>query len=171
MISIAQFGIGAVIAAAIAGAFSIIGMIVAKEHKVSEFRRDWLESLRSEIARYIAHVNLFVSIMKYSNSDEDTVTEFRLEMIAMSEAATMIRLKLDEADEDAIAFLQDMSNIESEILAGNEGAIEAISRHEALLVKRSRALLRRQWQRVRDGEPPLTVGPQPTTLPQTVSAW
>lgn len=42
--------IGALMAALIAGLFSYLNMIAAKENKVSEFRQEWINELRNEIS-------------------------------------------------------------------------------------------------------------------------
>ena len=46
--------IGVITAALIAGFFSLLNLIVSKEQKVSEFRQQWIDSLRQELADHIA---------------------------------------------------------------------------------------------------------------------
>lgn len=47
---------GVLLAGAIAGWFSILTLILSKEKSVSKFRQAWIDSLRSDISSYIAHV-------------------------------------------------------------------------------------------------------------------
>lgn len=46
--------LGAIIAALLAGFFSFVSLVSAKENKVSEFRLDWINGLREEIAEFTA---------------------------------------------------------------------------------------------------------------------
>jgi len=46
---------GTIIAAVIAAIVSLLGLIISKETKVSEFRQAWIDSLRAEIAAVITH--------------------------------------------------------------------------------------------------------------------
>lgn len=48
--------LGAVTAALIAAVFSFLNLVIAKEQKVSEFRQQWIDALRSDIAQYIAGI-------------------------------------------------------------------------------------------------------------------
>ena len=44
----------AILVAFVAGAFSLLGLTVAKENKVSEFRQAWIDALREDIAEFVA---------------------------------------------------------------------------------------------------------------------
>ena len=56
----AYFALGAIFAALIAGFFSYLNLIISKESKISEFRQDWVDHLRTEIGNYAASVNAFI---------------------------------------------------------------------------------------------------------------
>src|SRR5580704_6453073 len=45
---------GALLVAFVAGAFSMLGLIISKEQQVSGFRQSWIDSLRSDIATLVA---------------------------------------------------------------------------------------------------------------------
>lgn len=52
MIDISQsilIPIGVITASIIAGLFSFVSLIMSKEQKVCEFRRDWIEAFRAEV--------------------------------------------------------------------------------------------------------------------------
>jgi hypothetical protein len=49
-------GVGAIIAASITGTVSFINLITSKDQKTSEFRQEWINSLRDDIAEFLAHV-------------------------------------------------------------------------------------------------------------------
>src|SRR5947208_1351430 len=46
---------GAFLVAWIAGAFSLLGLIISKEQKVSEFRQSWIDALRNDLGLLVAH--------------------------------------------------------------------------------------------------------------------
>lgn len=48
--------IGAIVAALVAGFFSVLSLIVSKEQKISEFRQQWIDSLRQELSDHMAAV-------------------------------------------------------------------------------------------------------------------
>jgi len=48
---------GTIVAAVIAAIISLLGLIISKENKVSEFRQAWIDSLREEIAAVITHAH------------------------------------------------------------------------------------------------------------------
>lgn len=52
-----DISIGAIGAALIAGIVSLLGLIISKEQKTSEFRQTWVDSLRSEITSYLTSFN------------------------------------------------------------------------------------------------------------------
>ncbi len=47
---------GAILAAVIAGAFSFLSLVMSKEQKVSEFRQDWINSLREDICKFVSAI-------------------------------------------------------------------------------------------------------------------
>jgi hypothetical protein len=44
----------AFVVAWVAGAFSLLGLLISKEQKVSEFRQAWIDALRADIAALVA---------------------------------------------------------------------------------------------------------------------
>ncbi len=52
---------GTIIAAVIAAVISLLGLIISKENKVSEFRQAWIDSLREEVAAIITHGHVVYS--------------------------------------------------------------------------------------------------------------
>jgi hypothetical protein len=55
MFGLPDQAVGAVAAALIAGLISLLGLIISKEQKVSDFRQAWIDALRSDIAAVITH--------------------------------------------------------------------------------------------------------------------
>ncbi|HBZ2528766.1 TPA: hypothetical protein MG510_23905, partial [Klebsiella pneumoniae] len=63
---------GAIIAALIAGFIAFIGMVIAKENKISEFRQEWIKELRGNIAKLF---RLYGMLRKDSGLTPDERTE------------------------------------------------------------------------------------------------
>lgn len=65
--------IGATLAALIAGFFSYVNLVSAKENKVSEFRLAWIDGLREEVASYTAGIQdlAFMERMRTNWTDAD----------------------------------------------------------------------------------------------------
>lgn len=57
---------GAVGAALIAAIVSLIGLILGKEQKTSEFRQEWINSLRAEITQFVTNVTAISDQVKRS---------------------------------------------------------------------------------------------------------
>lgn len=53
---------GTIIAAIIAAVISLLGLLISKENKVSEFRQAWIDALREEIAEVITHAHSFTAL-------------------------------------------------------------------------------------------------------------
>lgn len=153
--SISQLGLGAALAASIAGIFSTLGLIISKEQKISDFRREWIEDLRVGIASFMGNANLFLSLHEYSTDDltnSEVLKMFREEIVAMYAASSRVRLKLDKNDPLAAPVLEAMRAIEALTRNPTSPSIEQIADHEEELVRHSRVLMRREWKRVREGE-------------------
>lgn len=69
--------IGAVLAALIAGLFSVLGLVASKENKVSEFRLAWIDGLRNEVAEYTSGIQELVRIERAREyvDDEEVATQ------------------------------------------------------------------------------------------------
>lgn len=63
---------GAITAAIIAGAIAFVGMVVTKESKISDFRQEWINDLRTKIAELIS---IFDVISKESDFSADEKNE------------------------------------------------------------------------------------------------
>ena len=73
---IPDVAIGAVTAALIGAIISLVGLIVAKESKVSEFRQSWIDALRSELSAFLTNANSVVSSKKIDFKSDKERLEF-----------------------------------------------------------------------------------------------
>lgn len=65
-----DISIGAVGAALIAGVVSLLGLIISKEQKTSEFRQAWVDALRSEITAYLTSFNAIADAVGVTYKDQ-----------------------------------------------------------------------------------------------------
>ncbi|WP_157986112.1 hypothetical protein [Teichococcus vastitatis] len=150
-----QLGFGAILAAAIAGSFSILGLIISKEQKISDFRREWVEELRADIARFMANATFIFAVMDSSTSDiteAQALTVLRAEIVAMFEASSRIHLKLDSTDPVTAPILATLREFEERVQSATPLSPATLGVLERRLVEQSRVLMRREWHRVRNGE-------------------
>ncbi len=66
-------------AAIIGGFFSLITLISSKEQKVSEFRQEWINSLRESVSSYVASLYYLSTLYKHY-LDQDPKKQNRFEM-------------------------------------------------------------------------------------------
>jgi hypothetical protein len=155
MMQIPDAAIGAVIAATITALISLLGLIISKEVKVSEFRQKWTDDLRSELAELVSHI-LFIALRydtkKTGETDSDVFLELKSEYLAINKVVTQIRLRLnpdEPANESILSAIQD-----SEELISSPGLdLEALDDVEKRLVTAAQASLKKEWRRIKSGEP------------------
>lgn len=64
-------GIASVIAAIIAAAVAGVGLVITKENKTSEFRQDWIDGLRNELAELMEY------FLRLRNCSSDEIISIR----------------------------------------------------------------------------------------------
>lgn len=149
--------LAAVSAALIAGYFSFVTLINSKEQKTSEFRQNWIDSLRQEIAEFTSSV-YFVKFY-YQQGAKNTDAEFikGLEQIhnkyASACAAILIRVNAAEKNKRLKVindeFLRALSDVQNFVNAAqyNEAATGC-----AVIIDKAKPLLKEEWRRVKAGE-------------------
>jgi predicted PurR-regulated permease PerM len=143
--------VGAVVAALIAGLVSLLGLIVSKEQKVSDFRQAWIDALRNNVASLIAHANV---IQSYRGDIKSTLTEswrdIRSDFVGINETAGRIQLRLNPGEPESQRILDTIASIELVVSPG--GNFEELNRLEQRLVDETNTVLRNEWRRVKAGE-------------------
>lgn len=153
MLTLPEGAIGAIVAAFIAGIVSLLGLIVSKEQKTSEFRQAWIDALRSEISMLISHANaIHGASVAGSASLRDAWTDMRTDFVGINEAAAKIRLRLNASEESSRAILQTVEEIERALAPGNAIHHEELNKIEKRLVDKTTIVLKREWERVKRGE-------------------
>jgi len=145
--------IGAIVVATIAGLISLLGLIISKEQKVSDFRQAWIDGLRSEISALISHANAIhgSAIARPSDASQAWAT-VRPDYVGINEAAANIRLRLNPKEEPSIAVLNTVAELEALLASGATIEHTRLNSLEKELVSRTQIVLKQEWIRVRSGE-------------------
>ncbi|MDH1211736.1 hypothetical protein N5C38_11815 [Pseudomonas chengduensis] len=153
----------AIAAAAIAGSFSYLNLITAKESKVSEFRQQWIDALRASIAEYLSAFS-YISILYKHFSEKDGEKKDRFEMakevqdtysrVNRSYNDIILRINAAESDPEGQklndAFLAALAQTREHYNRGRY--MEAFRACDAVR-DAGKPLLKFEWKRVKRGEP------------------
>jgi len=151
--------VGAIIAALIAGAFSYFNLITAKESKVSEFRQQWIDALRQEIATYVSRIR---TLMALGVSDESSNTETNLELLKERSrlheealaAYSAIHLRINKNEVDKYAkglndeFIKALEDAQEDFEFGDNDLKLGLKE----VISKAAPVLKHEWNRVRAGE-------------------
>ena len=160
--------LGAIIAAVITGILSVLGLVISKEQKTSEFRQQWIDSLRIEVAELLACVEAIrlygaaqrvASNMQHARGYEQLTVESR--RIAgeldcktkenIKEATRLcyqIRLRVNPEEHRAIIDIFDQ--LQPKIIKED---LQSLQQLEERLMAVTQQVLRDEWKRVKAGEP------------------
>ena len=162
--------VGAVLAAAITAIASFVSLVVAKEQKISEFRQTWIDALRREISEFASNarrvsaeerpVDLsalagsIAASIKTKNEDVLRSDPFHDNRLQLAQAYFAIRLRLNPDEPDHTTILQGMEEVYG-VLGSHTGDARFDKTVKALdnLSAHAQSVLKREWVRVKDGEP------------------
>lgn len=152
---------GAIIAAFITGFFSFVNLIIAKEQKISEFRQQWIDSLRDDISEFTSQTEFIASMFDHMRrntpkklEDPEEVKKF-VESISgnIRESINMYhRIQLRVNREEHSKLLNQLHDLYN--LWENEGIFYVDKAHALLkeIIKESQDVLKKEWQQVKRGE-------------------
>lgn len=145
-----DISVGAIGAAVIGASISLVSLIITKESKVSEFRQAWIDALRADIAEAIGAVSTVFLILN-GNKHDGLGDAWKSATTAM--ARVDLRLNILEEDHRALErLLRETETVVREAEAGDYDR-EAAEDLQDRVVVQSRLILKREWDRVRVGEP------------------
>jgi hypothetical protein len=149
-----------IVAAVVAGFISLINLLIAKDQKITEFRQNWIDKLREEIAALISQ-SIAISSMRHvieardKSATEQAALDDMRDLLKGVNAQRMehrnrILLMLNPKDDaHLIAQVHELSRI-SAISSNVEHTV--VVRHCDALVAESQRLLKQEWIRVKRGE-------------------
>ena len=134
-------GVGAIVAALIAAAASFVSMISSKEEKVSEFRQEWINSIREETSEFLALLKIVAA------SDKIDVTN--VEYKNLTDKYNRILLRLNPKKDNVLA--EKIKKAYKDLYTDNPRQA-LIENHCESLVADSQVMLKTEWERVKKGE-------------------
>ena len=140
--------------AMLAAIVSLLGLVISKEVKVSEFRQAWIDSLRDDVAALIAHAYTAESAFHLAEKESDPIKKWELSHPTyhlLNEAIARIKLRLNPLESDPI--LDAIERLEHALTpsgsAPKRGTIPAI---DSTLIMETQKVLKGAWLVVREGE-------------------
>jgi hypothetical protein len=152
--------------ALIAGLFGLVGLVIAKENKTSEFRQAWIDSLRADIADFTSAAQSFVYFEKARRAavqDGNTQEELEYEKILAAvhqkvvQAQMSVRLRVNPQELDPTMkprndrLLADIETIRRSLADADFDAAKPVL---AGLHEVAAPILKAEWARVKRGERP-----------------
>lgn len=151
---IPDVAIGAIAAALIGATISLVGLIVSKESKVSEFRQSWIDSLRSELSTFLASANSIASArgIEYRN-DKERLETLRPIYERLNETYYSIALRLNPTETESKNLRGCIVRISSYVNSGQQSDFSKFDSDRTEFINLSNIVLKKEWKRVKTGEP------------------
>lgn len=147
-----DIGIGAVGAAIIAGLISLLGLIIGKEQKVSEFRQAWIDELRKCLVAYLVNINAIADALRVSIATGEKPTGIDQNYKLLNEANHGIRLRVNDGERPSADLLRSMEHFEAIAQKNSDLTPDNIRKAEQEFLTAAKALLKFEWRRVKKGE-------------------
>lgn len=150
---IPDIAIGAVGAAVIGALITLVGLIISKESKVSEFRQAWIDSLRIELSTYLANVTAVADARGIILND----TTERFERLQpyydkLNSSYYMIAFRLNPQEETSKKIKKIMVELSIIINSTSKIDLEKFEDCRIKLINLSNELLKKEWKVVKQGE-------------------
>src|SRR5579871_762108 len=153
MLGLPHDAVGAIVAAIIAGVIALLGLVISKESKVSEFRQEWIDRLREDIAAVIAHSHTMWAESLVQHTQEQTLwSAVKPDYTAVAAATARISLRLNPKEKESRALLSAVNEIKS-IFSSPNPEFHLLADRTNKLVDAANAVLKQEWRRVKFGEP------------------
>ncbi|UEG63237.1 hypothetical protein [Stutzerimonas chloritidismutans] len=153
----------AITVAVIAGSFSFLNLITSKEQKVSEFRQQWIDTLRSSLAEYLSALAYLSTFYKHftgqrgeHNNRFETDKELQDTYARVDRSYNDIIFRINPAEDNVTGkklndnFLVALKKTREHYSQGQYE--EAHSTCDAVR-EAGKPLLKHEWTRVKRGEP------------------
>jgi hypothetical protein len=152
---------GLIVAAVIAGAVAFVTLIISKEQSISGFRQQWIDDLRKDIAIIVGCVTRIhgESIASLAGDDEQTLwNKVKPDFTRLKRVVARIRLRLNpdekrpkegQATKNVLETLRDLVSV----FDSPQPQFHKLSPLVEKLVSNAQVILKKNWDRVRYGEP------------------
>lgn len=152
MSKIPDVALGAIFAAIVTSLIAVLGLIISKENKTSEFRQSWIDALRADIAGFIGHVNAIMGSVRIAGRSKGGWDEARDNVIELNRCAASIRLRLNPSEPRSKVITKHLDEIEASFVRDGDLPEARVNDLEKALINEGQALLKDEWLRVRHGE-------------------
>ncbi|MDE0509747.1 MAG: hypothetical protein OXI17_14105 [Gammaproteobacteria bacterium] len=132
---------------------SVVGIVISKEIKISEFRQQWIESLRIELSSLVSRLILLqvAGTLEYeSRKEKFKIVENYL--LLANEMVSKIRLRLNPEKPHHNQVINHLKELEEFINSNDVRSQDEFDRLENDLIRLSTKLLKIEWERVKKGE-------------------
>lgn len=160
--------LGVILAACIAAVLSLMALVISKEQKTSEFRQNWVDSLRSELAEFGSHARRIASnptplnpaVLLGRNAFETIKADYEASLQPkpleenwqrLAQMYYAIKLRLNTGEKDHKILVTHMDSI-YEILNENQVDFDATTGKLDQLSEVASSILKYEWTRVKVGE-------------------
>ncbi len=145
---------GTIIAAVIAAIISLLGLLISKENKVSEFRQAWIDALREEVAAVITHAHAIHGAYLARFPDNPEIwRNIREDFVSINEAWAKIKLRLNPHEDSSKAILEALKKYEGIFLENNnQPDFSKLDEADRELLERTKVVLKEEWKNVKRGE-------------------
>lgn len=156
----ALIGMGAVLAAFVSGIFSYINLVVGKDQKTSEFRQQWIDAVRNDIAEFVSlAINLKDAARIYKKEFDNTNyppafneihKTIKDDVHKFGITLNRIKLRLNgRKDVNTINRLTEFFQMAN----SSEVTTTQLNIKAEALISEFQGILKNEWERVKAGEP------------------
>ena len=130
-------------AAAIGGAIALVGLIVSKENKVSEFRQQWIDGLRADLSTFSGTS----AVLNRGGLDANKTQDL---LLCLGELDCRIRLRFKRNDKDSEKLIEAINGVLAHAKPGSDPSRFLAS--QIALKDAAQQLLKDEWEVVKKGE-------------------
>ncbi|EJD6584497.1 hypothetical protein M0L63_RS17485 [Providencia rettgeri] len=136
------------IVAILAGVVSIVGLVISKEGKISEFRQLWINDLRSSLIKL--NKNMFLLQEMHIKEMHESEIMNQKANVKESISEVYLRINMSKPNKEEIDLINIIESIKSQLThIPKLGLFEC---YETELTNKSASVLKREWKRVKKGE-------------------
>lgn len=141
-------------AAAIAGVVAFIISVLTKEHRISEFRQSWIDSLRNDISELLSLFNLLAAAFdreaklcgdKNKALDEHW-TKHHADLVNVQTLTNRVVLRLNKKEHSVL--ISKLAELEDSL---GKGQVVSVPIIDGIMAEVA-SLLKLEWERVKNGE-------------------
>ncbi|EMU8998630.1 MULTISPECIES: hypothetical protein [Providencia] len=136
------------IIAVLAGVVSIVGLVIAKESKISEFRQLWINDLRSALVKL--NKNMFILQEAHiGKAPNEIIMQHRAD-VKESISEVYLRINKENPNTEEANLIQVINEIKFSL--DNMPQAGLFEKYEKELTWKSALVLKKEWSRVKTGE-------------------